>query len=202
MLIDEYCQQSPYTITELYFAYWVKKTSTSQTTYNFVFAPGRSVKGMYREKSTLSVVNGAVVPILQITTSDDDLFTPAPNPLPAPAAAATPFYVLDSNGVKGAASTLQPVAAGIIQSTAMTLQKRVLVSDGLRQYVYACTSKEIKYDLGGEPQAYVYTLLPQIYNTPIAKDSSGTTSTSVGMKEIAINGDGYVSILTYAIMQY
>lgn len=202
MLIDEYCQQSPYTITELYFAYWIKSSSKTGISYNFVFAPGRSVKGMYREKSTISIINGATVPILQITTSDDALFVPAPNPLPAPAAAAAPWYVLDSNGVKGAASTLQPVAAGIIQSTAMTLQKRVLVSDGSRQYVYACSSKEIKYDLAGEPQAYVYTLLPQIVGTPIAKDSSGTTSTAVLMKEVAVNDSGYVSIYSLGIMAY
>lgn len=201
MLIDEYCQQSPYTITELDFAYWVKKTSTSQTTYNFVFAPGRSVKGMYREKSTLAIVNGATVPIIQITTSMDDLFTPAPNPLPAPAAAVSPLYVLDSNGVKGAASTLQP-GTGTIQTMAMPLQKRVLVSDGLRQYVYACSSKEIKYDLGGEPQAYVYTLLPQVAGTPIAKDSSGSTSTPVSMKEVAVNDSGYISIYALGIMTY
>lgn len=202
MLVDEYCQQSPYTITELNFAYWLKKATSTLTTYNFVFAPGRSIKGMYKEKSTLAVVNGAVVPILQIVTSMDDLFTPAPNPLPAPAATVSPFYVLKASGVTGAASTTQPTTAGIVQTTAMPLQKRVLVSDGSRQYVYACSSKEIKYDLAGEPQAYVYTLLPQIYNTPISEDGSGTTSTAVGMKEIAINADGYVSILTNSTMQY
>lgn len=201
MLIDEYCQQSPYTITELYFAYWIKSSSKTGISYNFVFAPGRSVKGMYREKSTISVINGATVPIIQITTSMDDLFTPAPNPLPAPAAAATPWYVLDSNGVKGAASTLQP-GTGTIQATAMTLQKRVLVSDGLRQYVYACTSKEIKYDLAGDPQAYLYTLLPQVAGTPIAKDSSGSTSTAVLMKEVAVNEAGYISIYALGIMTY
>ena len=159
------------------------------------------MKGMYREKSTISVINGAVVPILQIVTSDDALFVPAPNPLPAPAAAAAPWYVLDSNGVKGAASTLQP-GTGTIQATAMPLQKRVLVSDGSRRYVYACASKEIKYDLGGEPQAYVYTLLPQIVGTPIAKDSSGTTSTAVLVKEVAVNDAGYVSIYALGIMTY
>ena len=202
MLIDEYCQQSPYTITELDFAYWIKKSSSTGVSYNFVFAPGRTISGMYREKSTISVINGATVPILQITTSDDALFVPSPNPLPAPAAAVSPFYVLDSNGVKGAASTLQPVAAGVIQTTALTLQKRVLVSDGLRQYVYACSSKEIKYDLGGEPQAYIYTLLPQVAGTPIAKDSSGSTSTAVLMKEVAVNDSGYVSIYSLGIMAY
>ena len=201
MLIDEYCQNSPYTITELNFAYWIKKSSTTSSNYCHVFAPGRTISGMYKEKSTLSVVNGAVVPIIQITTSMDDLFTPAPNPLPAPAAAATPWYVLDSNGVKGAASTLQP-GTGTIQTTAMPLQKRVLVSDGSRQYVYACASKEIKYDLAGEPQAYIYTLLPQVAGTPIAKDSSGTTSTPVLMKEVAVNEAGYVSIYALGIMTY
>lgn len=109
---------NPYTITELDFAYWIKKSSSTGISYNFVFAPGRSVKGMYREKSALSVVNGAVVPILQITTSDDALFDSCAESPSCSSCRRLPLYVLDSNGVKGAASTLQPVAAGVIQATA------------------------------------------------------------------------------------
>lgn len=51
-----------------------------------IFSRQAALSGMYKEKSTISVINGATVPILQIVTSDDALFIPAPNPLPAPAA--------------------------------------------------------------------------------------------------------------------
>lgn len=198
MLIDEYSQHSPYTISELEFVYWGRYATENKIFYYYVFAPRRSVKGIYMEQNALLSISGAVVPILKIATSMSDLFAPTINPLPA-AVAATPFYVLNANGSIGAAAKHQPETETIETSALGAIQHRLLISDGSRQYVYACDGKEIKYDLDGEPQGYLYTLLPQVAGSSIFQTGD---SKAVPIIEIALNDAGYIIIYSHSLLAF
>ncbi len=196
-MLDQYfSNSSAFSIAEYSLNYWTKKTGPQGIDgISYVFVKKRDVSGLFVERGEFATATGSIVPIMEIRSMVGDLFLPSANPLPALAGDVGKYTILRPDGTYGVACTTLPQAAGNIQKTATVVQNRIVVTDRLtdRRFVYALSSRSVKYNLDGDAIAFSYILLPQY-------GGNGTDKGNANIIDLALSDDGKLGMYCGKVM--